>query len=106
MYLGRIVEIGEEDQIYKNPLHPYTQMLIASVPAADPAMREEEKAVPSGEVPSAIDLPSGCRFRDRCPFAFDRCQVEEPSLMPAGDGEGHQAACFRPEQNAYRALTR
>jgi oligopeptide transport system ATP-binding protein len=87
MYLGRIVEIAARDEIYRKPLHPYTQALLAAVPVADPVVEAARKRVPvSGEVPSAMNPPSGCRFHTRCPFAMDRCRHEDPALRDLGAG--------------------
>lgn len=83
MYLGKIVEIASRSSIFSAPLHPYTQALIASLPAARP--RQTRKPVPvKGDVPSPINPPSGCRFHTRCPMAIDRCRVEEPLLREIG----------------------
>jgi peptide/nickel transport system ATP-binding protein len=90
MYLGRIVELGENRTIFLNPSHPYTQALIAAAPAADPRAKRE-RMVLEGEVPSLLDPPMGCAFHPRCPFAFERCSVETPKLTPRGNG--HWAAC-------------
>jgi len=94
MYAGHIVEKGPSEQVISTPSHPYTQLLIASAPDPD---RLEFSAVgeDSGEAPSLIDPPSGCRFHPRCPYAFDRCSVESPPLIPVGapaGGPGHAAA--------------
>ena len=78
MYLGRIVEQGPTGEIFENPRHSYTQSLLASVPIPDPQLRSELKPI-SGEVPSAIDLPSGCAFHTRCPYAFERSPEELPT---------------------------
>ncbi|MGY3621102.1 ABC transporter ATP-binding protein [Bradyrhizobium sp. USDA 10063] len=87
MYLGRIVEIAARDEIYRRPLHPYTQALLAAVPVADPVVEAARKRVPvSGEVPSAMNPPSGCRFHTRCPLAMDRCRHEDPTLRDLGAG--------------------
>lgn len=80
MYLGRIVEVADAEEIFRRPLHPYAQMLISSVPVADPTKRDRPAVIPPGEVPSAMDIPAGCRFHDRCPYADERCRREEPEL--------------------------
>jgi peptide/nickel transport system ATP-binding protein len=96
MYLGKMVEIGPADDVYYHPVHPYTRGLIDTVPVADPvaARSREDKGV-SGELPSAINPPSGCRFRTRCPFAQEICAAEEPPLRPF-TAHGHLAACHFP----------
>jgi oligopeptide/dipeptide ABC transporter ATP-binding protein len=94
MYLGRIVELTSTQALFGNPLHPYTEALLAAVPVPDPAM-ERKRLILGGDVPSPISVPTGCRFHTRCPYAFDRCRVEEPVLkeaMPA-----HQVACHLRE---------
>jgi peptide/nickel transport system ATP-binding protein len=96
MYLGKLVEVGPADDVYFRPVHPYTKGLIDTVPVADPvaARAREDKGV-TGELPSAINPPSGCRFRTRCPFAQDICAAEEPPLRPFTPA-GHLAACHFP----------
>ncbi len=95
MYLGKMVEIGPANNVYYNPVHPYTRGLIDTIPQADPVAEKAKTAKGvSGELPSAIDPPSGCRFRTRCPRAQDRCAVEEPPLRVFGDN--HLAACHFP----------
>jgi peptide/nickel transport system ATP-binding protein len=95
MYLGKLVEVGPADAVYGSPAHPYTKGLIDSAPVADPlAEKAKVRAGVTGELPSAISPPSGCRFRTRCPFAQDRCAAEEPLLRPFGPG--HFAACHYP----------
>jgi oligopeptide/dipeptide ABC transporter ATP-binding protein len=94
MYLGRIVEIAGKEALFENPLHPYSQALMAAAPIADPHVKRE-RLVLQGDVPSPIDPPSGCTFHTRCPFVFDRCKVERPPLKPAADGR--QVACHLVE---------
>jgi peptide/nickel transport system ATP-binding protein len=95
MYLGRIVEIGRADDIIDNPLHPYTQALIEAVPEPESGKVNIIKELPIyGEIPSPANIPRGCRFHTRCPYATDACKTEpEPELML--DGEEHYHACRR-----------
>ena len=90
MYLGKIIEMGEKGEIFLNPLHPYTQALLSAIPVPDPE-RKRKTIELKGEVPSAINIPSGCRFHPRCPKAFDRCPLEEPALLDIG--KDHFVAC-------------
>jgi len=90
MYLGRIMEIGDRDALFARPRHPYTQALLSAVPVADPTVRRVRPML-TGDLPSPIDPPGGCRFHTRCPLAFDRCRVDEPVLRPVGPGQ--QMAC-------------
>jgi oligopeptide/dipeptide ABC transporter ATP-binding protein len=95
MYLGKLVEVGPAEDVYRSPAHPYTRGLIDSAPIADPlAEKAKVRAGVAGELPSAISPPSGCRFRTRCPLAEDRCAEEEPLLRSFGSG--HRAACHFP----------
>jgi oligopeptide transport system ATP-binding protein len=94
MYLGRIVEIADKTELFKNPRHPYTQALLASVPVANPKLKRLQPLV-DGDVPSPVNPPSGCAFHTRCRYAIDRCKVERPLLMDAG--AGHQVACLLNE---------
>ncbi len=92
MYLGQLVEVCEADEIYKNPLHPYTRGLLGSIPIANPRLaREKEKSSIEGDIPSPIDPPAGCRFHTRCPYAAPACSQQAPELKDVG--AGHQVAC-------------
>ena len=93
MYLGRIVELAGSDELYANPCHPYTVSLLSAVPIPDPVLdRQRERIILSGDVPSPMNVPSGCAFHNRCPRACARCREEVPELR-AVDGSGHLAAC-------------
>jgi peptide/nickel transport system ATP-binding protein len=92
MYLGEIIEIGDIRTVYTNPCHPYTEALLAAVPVPDPRFRRPAP-MPRGEIPNAINPPSGCRFHPRCPIAQDICKVERPVLRPVAGQPGHVAAC-------------
>jgi oligopeptide/dipeptide ABC transporter ATP-binding protein len=95
MYLGKLCEVGPAESIYRVPLHPYTWALLQSIPSPDPAApRATTSAAISGEPPSPIHPPSGCRFRTRCPRAQERCALEEPPMRPMR--EGHSVACHFP----------
>jgi peptide/nickel transport system ATP-binding protein len=95
MYYGRIVEIADREQLYANPRHPYTRTLFDAVPVPDPEVPSMKIEV-RGEPPDPTRLPSGCRFRNRCPLAMERCAAEEPVLAPAADG--HLVACWLAQQ--------
>lgn len=99
MYLGKMAELGEEDEIYGHPTHPYTQALLSAVPVPDPTLRgKREQIVLTGDVPSPANPPSGCRFHTRCWKAQDVCKTEEPILQLRPDGSGqHECACHFAE---------
>ena len=99
MYLGKMVEIGDEAQIYSRPTHPYTQALLSAVPMADPTLRNtREQIVLTGDVPSPANPPAACRFHTRCWKAQEICSVDEPLLIPRPDGEqSHDSACHFAE---------
>ncbi len=90
MYLGRIVEIGQKEELFARPRHPYTRALISAAPLPDPGAKRE-RIVLEGDVPSAMTPPSGCHFHTRCPFAVARCRAEYPELR--SDGASHRFAC-------------
>ena len=92
MFLGKLCEVGDTAHIYAQPLHPYTRFLLNAIPKADPRLRDEDRALLQGEIPSPIDVPAGCRFHTRCPYATDRCRTEE---TPLRDMDGRQVACHR-----------
>jgi oligopeptide transport system ATP-binding protein len=93
MYLGRLVEVAPKDELFSNPLHPYTQALLSSVPIPDPRLEAARvEKTPEGELPSPIGNIEGCAFRSRCPFAHEGCRTMLPELTPAG-GAGHGVMC-------------
>lgn len=90
MFLGKVCEIGRTEDIFTNPLHPYTKFLIDAVPKPDPFLRKENKQLLQGEIPSPVNPPAGCRFNTRCPYAKDICKEKEPEMKIA---DGRQVAC-------------
>jgi len=93
MYLGQIVEVADTDELFDNTIHPYTAALLSAVPIPRPRTGEVDRLIVSGEPPSPIDPPKGCRFHPRCMFAVERCRTEEPELRVTADN--HIVACHR-----------
>ena len=91
MYLGKLVELADRETLFRSPQHPYTQALLSAVPIPNPRRRRGQRLLLKGDVPSPINPPPGCRFHTRCPFAEDRCRVEEPKLRELSPGQ--HAAC-------------
>jgi peptide/nickel transport system ATP-binding protein len=94
MYLGKICEVAPPDQLYKQPAHPYTRVLLDAIPVPDPNVRPDERTTVAGEIPSPVAPPSGCRFRTRCPKAQERCANEEPEIREITPGQ--YVACHFP----------
>ena len=85
MFLGKVCEIGDTQEIYRRPLHPYTKFLLQAVPGMDPNKRQKREQILAGEIPSAVAPPSGCRFRTRCPYAKEVCGEREPEMKDVGE---------------------
>ena len=100
MYLGKLVELGTAQDVYTHPAHPYTRGLLDAVPVAEVIPRSERVVAVRGDLPSAVNPPSGCRFRTRCPKAQEICAREEPGLSEFADG--HVAACHFPLETPVR----
>jgi len=111
MYLGKIVELASKTQLFSQPRHPYTEALLSSVPVPDPALaRTRQRIVLEGDIPSPVNLPSGCRFHTRCAYAQQKCKETEPALEPApesvltrqsSNGDEHLVACHFPLSNIH-----
>ena len=97
MYLGEVVEVGPVRDVLEHPVHPYTKALLAAVPIPDPQRRRARYRI-TGEIPTLVDPPPGCRFAARCPFVIDRCRVEPPPLREAPGKPGRRVACHRAEE--------
>lgn len=93
MFLGCICEVSPKEDIYRKPLHPYTSFLLDAIPQADPHLRAKDRKLLTGEIPSPVDPPSGCRFHTRCPYATEICGKERPELK---DYDGRLCACHHP----------
>ena len=92
MYLGKIVEIAESDELYDRPFHPYTEALLSAIPVADPKLaRSSKRKIIKGDLPSPMDVPGGCRFHTRCPYAKPECGQMEPPFVERTPG--HFVAC-------------
>ncbi len=97
MYLGKIVELADREELYENPLHPYTQALLSAVPIPDPEIeKKRQRIILEGDVPSPAEPPTGCNFNTRCPQVMEICHQYEPSFADVGDG--HRVACFLYDQ--------
>ncbi len=94
MYLGKMVELASREDLFRNPLHPYTQALMSAIPIPDPNFKRE-RIILQGDVPSPVNPPKGCRFHPRCPVAIDHCSVEEPPFIEVSPD--HWVACWRVE---------
>jgi peptide/nickel transport system ATP-binding protein len=104
MYLGRIVELADKRALFANPLHPYSEALLAAAPVPDPTRRRTKRMILEGDVPSPMRPPSGCRFHTRCPYAEPACRVTDPPLLEVAPG--HQVACLKRPANGSARLAR
>jgi oligopeptide transport system ATP-binding protein len=99
MYLGEVVEVGDVHDVLEHPVHPYTKALLAAVPVPDPKRRRARYRI-SGEIPTLVTPPPGCRFAARCPFVIERCRVEPPALREIAGHPGRRVSCHRAEEVA------
>ena len=97
MYLGRIVEQGEAERLFARPAHPYTRALVSAIPTVG---ERRERLLLQGDPPNPVDVPAGCAFHTRCPFAIARCKAEMPMHQPADDG--HLVACHRVDEPSLK----
>jgi len=95
MYLGKVAEIADGEDLYAHPKHPYTKALLSAIPIPDPSFKRD-RVILQGDVPSPLNPPSGCYFHPRCPVAQEKCKVDHPGLSKVSDGEVHMAACHYP----------
>jgi peptide/nickel transport system ATP-binding protein len=102
MYLGKICEVAEAAEFFEHPRHPYTQMLLSSIPVISEAEEQlkPEKIVSRGEIPSPVNIPSGCSFRSRCPYAMEVCQEVDPDMVDTGGGHIVRCHLFPTEEVA------
>ena len=100
MFLGRICEVADKEELYTHPLHPYTGFLLDAIPIADPHSRREDKRILEGEIPSPVNPPSGCYFHTRCPYATEHCEEVRPQMRDFGNG--HMCACHRAGEVTVR----
>jgi peptide/nickel transport system ATP-binding protein/oligopeptide transport system ATP-binding protein len=91
MYLGKMVELTTREELFRNPLHPYTKALMSAIPIPDPTLKRE-RIILQGDVPSPLNPPGGCRFHPRCPVALEMCASNEPVFSEVSNG--HLAACW------------
>ncbi len=103
MYLGRIVEMGTTEAIFREPLHPYTEALLSAAPVPNPRAKTD-RIILEGDVPDPADAPPGCPFHTRCPYAEERCKTEVPPLQPMEEGSDHTVACLRVEELELRGV--
>ncbi len=103
MYLGKVVELSRAHELFLNPRHPYTATLLSSIPLPDPKLKTRKRMEVVGEPPSLLNLPKGCRFHQRCPYATDKCRLEEPGFTRVGDD--HLVACHYAHELSFEGFT-